>query len=92
MNAAIRGFLNAYKFKDPPYPTSLALVDSIRAQTPDSLKYLISDVPRRVDGEGAANRDPRPATASRRAPAAWRSGAPPPPPASDPARPSCYRT
>ncbi|HVX39903.1 MAG TPA: M1 family aminopeptidase [Gemmatimonadaceae bacterium] len=44
MNAAIRGFLDAYKFKGPPYPTSLQLVDSIRAQTPDSLKYLISDM------------------------------------------------
>ncbi len=44
MNAAIRGFLNAYKFKGPPYPTSLDLVDSIRAATPDSLKYLIGDM------------------------------------------------
>ena len=44
MNAAIRGFLNATKMKGPPYPTSLELIDSLRAATPDSLKYLISDL------------------------------------------------
>jgi ABC-2 type transport system permease protein len=44
MNAAIRGFLNAEKFRGPPYPTSLELVDSLRAATPDSLKYLINDM------------------------------------------------
>jgi hypothetical protein len=44
MNAAIRGFLNATKFRGPPYPTSLQLVDSLRAATPDSLKYLITDL------------------------------------------------
>ena len=44
MNAAIRGFLNAEKFRGPPYPTSLELVDSLRAATPDSLKYLIKDL------------------------------------------------
>jgi len=44
MNAAIRGFLDAEKFRGPPYPTSLELVDSLRAATPDSLKYLIKDM------------------------------------------------
>jgi hypothetical protein len=44
MNAAIRGFLAATKFRGPPYPTSLQLVDSLRAATPDSLKYLIADL------------------------------------------------
>jgi ABC-2 type transport system permease protein len=44
MNAAIRGFLNAEKFRGPPYPTSLELVDSLRVATPDSLKYLIKDL------------------------------------------------
>jgi len=44
MNAAIRGFLNAEKFRGPPYPTSLELVDSLRAATPDSLQYLIKDL------------------------------------------------
>ena len=44
VNAALRGFLTARKFKGPPYPTSLELVDSLRAVTPDSLKYLIKDL------------------------------------------------
>jgi ABC-2 type transport system permease protein len=44
MNAAVRGFLEATRFKGPPYPTSLQLVDSLRAATPDSLKYLIKDL------------------------------------------------
>jgi aminopeptidase N len=44
MNGAIRGFLNAEKFRGPPYPTSLELVDSLRAATPDSLKYIIKDL------------------------------------------------
>jgi hypothetical protein len=43
MNSAIRGFLSATKFKGPPYPTSLQLVDSLRSATPDSLRYLIGD-------------------------------------------------
>jgi hypothetical protein len=44
VNAALRGFLAARKFNAPPYPTSLELVDSLRAVTPDSLKYLIKDL------------------------------------------------
>ena len=44
MNTAIRGFLEAEKFRGPPYPTSLELVDSLRAATPDSLRYLITDL------------------------------------------------
>jgi ABC-2 type transport system permease protein len=44
LNAAVRGFLDATKFKGPPYPTSLQLVDSLRAATPDSLAYLIGDL------------------------------------------------
>jgi aminopeptidase N len=44
MNRAIRGVLDATKFRGPPYPTSLQLVDSLRAATPDSLKYLITDL------------------------------------------------
>jgi ABC-2 type transport system permease protein len=44
MNRAIRGVLDATKFRGPPYPVSLQLVDSLRAATPDSLKYLIADL------------------------------------------------
>ncbi|HEX7019789.1 MAG TPA: M1 family aminopeptidase [Gemmatimonadaceae bacterium] len=44
VNRAVRGFLEATRFRGPPYPTSLQLVDSLRAATPDSLKYLIHDL------------------------------------------------
>jgi ABC-type transport system involved in multi-copper enzyme maturation permease subunit len=44
VNGALRGFLAAHRFRGPPYPTSLELVDSLRAVTPDSLRYLITDL------------------------------------------------
>jgi ABC-2 type transport system permease protein len=44
VNAALRGFLNAHKFRGPPYPTGVELVDSLRAVTPDSLRYMIEDL------------------------------------------------
>jgi hypothetical protein len=44
VNGALRGFLQAHKFRGPPYPTALELVDSLRAVTPDSLRYLIKDL------------------------------------------------
>jgi ABC-type transport system involved in multi-copper enzyme maturation permease subunit len=44
VNSALRGFLNAHKFRGPPYPTALELVDSLRAVTPDTLRYLIKDL------------------------------------------------
>jgi hypothetical protein len=44
VNGALRKFLEAQRFKGPPYPTSLQLVSELRAVTPDSLKYLITDL------------------------------------------------
>jgi ABC-2 type transport system permease protein len=44
VNRTLRQFLDAKKFKGPPYPTSLELVEALRAATPDSLKYLIRDL------------------------------------------------
>jgi hypothetical protein len=44
VNRTLRAFLEATKFKGPPYPTSLELVQALRAATPDSLKYLITDL------------------------------------------------
>jgi ABC-2 type transport system permease protein len=44
VNLALRRFLEAQRFKGPPYPTSLQLVAELRAVTPDSLKYLITDL------------------------------------------------
>ena len=44
VNRTLRAFLDATKYKGPPYPTSLQLVEALRAATPDSLKYLIKDL------------------------------------------------
>ena len=43
MNAAVRRFIERYKFQGPPYPTTLDFVASVRASTPDSLQYFITD-------------------------------------------------
>jgi len=44
LNAALRDLLTTFAYADPPYPTSYELVDRLRAQTPDSLQYLITDL------------------------------------------------
>ena len=44
LNAVIRAFLEKWKFKGPPYPTSLDFVSAVRAATPDSLKYVVADL------------------------------------------------
>jgi ABC-2 type transport system permease protein len=43
-NELIRGFLERWKFKGPPYPTSLEFVAAVRAATPDSLRYIVDDL------------------------------------------------
>jgi hypothetical protein len=48
VNAALRTFLDQWKFRGPPYPTSRDLLGHLRAATPDSLHYLIEDLFERV--------------------------------------------
>ena len=43
VNNAMRNFLNEYKYKEPPYPTSLDFLRHLEPEVPDSLKYLITD-------------------------------------------------
>jgi aminopeptidase N len=43
VNKAMRGFLEEYKYKGPPYPTSLDFLEYLEPEVPDSLKYLIDD-------------------------------------------------
>lgn len=43
VNAALRRFIEKWKFSDGIYPTSDELVESFRSVTPDSLQYLIKD-------------------------------------------------
>jgi len=44
VNAGLKGFLEKFRYKNPPYPTSMDAVQAFAAQTPDSLKYIIQDL------------------------------------------------
>lgn len=43
VNLAMKGFLEEYRYKKPPYPTSLDFLRHLEPQVPDSLQYLIKD-------------------------------------------------
>jgi ABC-2 type transport system permease protein len=44
VNRALRKVIQGYGYKAPPYPTSYALVDALRNETPPNLQYLIQDL------------------------------------------------
>lgn len=44
LNAAIREYLNKVKFQQPPYTVATEFLDCIYRATPDSLKYLVTDM------------------------------------------------
>jgi ABC-2 type transport system permease protein len=44
VNAALRRFLEKHRDSGPPYPTSRDLLAELRGITPDSLKYLLTDL------------------------------------------------
>jgi ABC-2 type transport system permease protein len=44
VNRALRRVLERYRYAPAPYPTSWALVDELRAETPPQLQYLIKDL------------------------------------------------
>lgn len=43
VNNALKSFLEEFRYKEPPYPTSLDFLRHLDPQVPDSLKYLITD-------------------------------------------------
>ncbi len=43
VNMALRNFLEEFKYRKPPYPTSLDFMKHLEPQVPDSLKYLVND-------------------------------------------------
>ena len=43
VNLAMKGFLEEYRYKEPPYPTSYDFLRYLEPQVPDSLNYLITD-------------------------------------------------
>lgn len=44
VNAALRSLVDRFAYRDPPYPTSLDLVDALKAHTPPELQYLLHDL------------------------------------------------
>jgi hypothetical protein len=44
VNRALRKVIHRYAYAPPPYPTSYALVDALREETPPNLQYLIKDL------------------------------------------------
>jgi len=44
VNRALRKVLVQYGYKNPPYPTSYALMDALKEQTPPELQYLLQDL------------------------------------------------
>jgi ABC-2 type transport system permease protein len=44
VNRALRKLIHQYAYAPPPYPTSYALVDALREETPSNLQYLIKDL------------------------------------------------
>ncbi len=44
VNRALRKLIQRYGYNAPPYPTSYALVDALRDETPPNLQYLIQDL------------------------------------------------
>ena len=43
VNTAMRQFLEAYRYQEPPYPTANDFMRYLEPQVPDSLQYLITD-------------------------------------------------
>jgi hypothetical protein len=44
VNRALRKVIAQYAYAQPPYPTSYALVDALREQTPPEYQYLLKDL------------------------------------------------
>jgi aminopeptidase N len=44
VNRALRKVLHEYGYAPPPYPTSYALVDALREETPPQYQYLLQDL------------------------------------------------
>jgi len=44
LNSALKKYVDKVKFQEPPYTTSIEMVDVINEVTPDSLKYVIKDM------------------------------------------------
>jgi ABC-2 type transport system permease protein len=44
LNAALRKYIAKVAYQEPPYTTSIEFINCLKAATPDSLKYIITDM------------------------------------------------
>jgi ABC-2 type transport system permease protein len=44
VNASLKAFLEKFRYKNPPFPTSYDVLAEFRKNTPDSLQYIIKDL------------------------------------------------
>ncbi len=44
VNAALRSLVDRFAYQEPPYPTSVELIDALREQTPPELHYLLDEL------------------------------------------------
>jgi ABC-2 type transport system permease protein len=44
LNSALKNIVSKYAYQKPPFPTAFNVVDELKLATPDSLKYLITDM------------------------------------------------
>ena len=48
VNAALKNLVDSFAYREPPYPNANELVNRLEAQTPDSLRYLIRDLFKKI--------------------------------------------
>jgi len=48
VNAALQDFLEAYRYREPPYPRSIDFLEFLEPKVPDSLNYLVDDWFRKI--------------------------------------------
>ena len=48
VNAALKKIVDKFAYQDPPYPTSVDLIDALEEQTPEEYKYLLEDLFNRI--------------------------------------------
>jgi ABC-2 type transport system permease protein len=48
VNAALKSLVDSFAYREPPYPSANELINRLEAQTPDSLRYLIRDLFRKI--------------------------------------------
>ncbi|MFN9961089.1 MAG: hypothetical protein ACK55I_49045, partial [bacterium] len=48
VNAALKNLVDSFGYREPPYPTANELVNRLEVNTPDSLRYLIRDLFKKI--------------------------------------------